>query len=248
MKRLVIFGSIPLTKKCIEYILENYSNEVELLGVACIKLNNTWRNTEDSVYEYAKRNKIKILTHEEIEKLVPDIGLSIRYNKLLKKGLLDSFKIGVFNTHGGILPNYRGTYCNIHPIINNEKYFGVTLHKVDEGIDTGDIIDIKKIEIQNNDTGYDLYLKGEKLCFELIKDNFKKIIQNDFKKIKQETLAKNRNLKINTYKTKDIEKLKKIEKEEIEKKYNTIRAFDSPYHEPAYTYIDGKKIYLRIKY
>ena len=46
----------------------------------------------------------------------------------------------LFNLHFSLLPSYKGMHTSAFPILNGEKYSGVTIHKIDNGIDTGDII------------------------------------------------------------------------------------------------------------
>jgi len=72
--------------------------------------------------------------------LRPDLGVSISYNQILRRPILDSARIGIVNFHAGKLPLYRGRNVINWAIINGESEIGLTAHFVDEGIDTGDII------------------------------------------------------------------------------------------------------------
>lgn len=246
MKKVVLFGSIGIARECLEEILIP-NKDIKVVGVCCSKSIPKWRN-ELSVYQYCLENDIPIYEMSEIISLNADVGLSIRFDKIIPQNVLDSFSIGVFNTHGGILPAYRGTYSNINALLNHESEYGVTLHCIDEGIDTGDIIDILKIKILSEDTGFDLYKKGEKLCKEILVKNIDSLIQSNFNRISQEALI-HQGYITNTYSMK-----KTIEKKQIEIKqlydthiYDIIRAFDSPSHEPAYVSVNDKKIYLTCK-
>jgi methionyl-tRNA formyltransferase len=73
-----------------------------------------------------------------LDKLKPDYIVSMSYDEIFKNSILDSYK--VINCHCGMLPNYRGRNPLNWVLINAEKYFGITVHMVDENIDTGDII------------------------------------------------------------------------------------------------------------
>lgn len=244
MKKIVFFGSIGLAKKCLEEII--LMENVELLGVVCSPIKSNWRN-EENVYEYCLRNNIPLLTFKEIEELNPDIGISIRFDKVIPKSTIEVFSQGIFNTHGGILPEYRGSYCNINTILNKEKYFGVTLHYISEGLDTGDIVAIKKVEIKDRDTGFSLYQESEKLCYEVLKDNFKDIINDNNIRVTQDSLiAKGHTF--NTYTTKKTIEKKEIPFEKLQESLHIIRAFDSPHHEPAFTYFDSEKVFLRVNH
>ena len=60
------------------------------------------------------------------------------------------FSKELFNFHFSLLPKYRGCHTNFFQIYNGEKISGVTLHKIDNGIDTGPIIDQLKFSINKN--------------------------------------------------------------------------------------------------
>lgn len=250
MKKVVVFGSIGIAARCMEYFLT--IPEIEIIGVCCEKVEDNWRKKNgdvDDVYTLAINNNIKILNHEEILDLKPDLGFSIRYNKLIKKEIIDCFKIGIFNTHGGVLPEYRGVYSNINALINGEKEYGVTLHYIEPGIDDGDIVDCLTVPLEEEDTGLSLYLKGEEMCLEIIKNNIYNILNGNIKRINQNELVK-QGRSIGIYSIKGTKEKKYIPLEALneEKSIRIIRAFDSDYHEPAYTKIEGRKIYLRCTY
>ncbi len=244
MKKVVFFGSIGLARKCLEEIV--LKQDIELVGVCCSPLETGWRE-EETVYTYCLRNNIPILTFNELSSISPDIGFSVRYDKIIPIDVINSFKLGILNTHGGILPEYRGSYCNINALINKEKEYGVTLHYITEGIDTGDIVAIKKLKISEDDTGITLYRKSEKLCYEVLKENIGDIIKGINNKISQDDLIKSGH-RTKTYYTESTLTKKEIDFKKIENNFNIVKAFDSPYHEPAFTYIDGNKIYLRVNY
>ena len=84
------------------------------------------------------------------------------------------------------MPKYRGCHTNFYQILNGEKYSGVSLHKIDKGIDTGDIIDQVKFKVRLNDTAYDNYKLLMKYSHILFKKNLIKILKKRelIKKIK----------------------------------------------------------------
>ena len=84
-----------------------------------------------------------------------DIFLSVQYDKILSEDFLKNRKC--YNFHPNILPQYGGVGTLTFSILNGEEYAGVTLHKIDVGIDTGDIIKINKVKIEetfNDKTEY----------------------------------------------------------------------------------------------
>lgn len=77
---------------------------------------------------------------EVIGHLGPDLNLSVSYDQILRRPILETAPLGFVNFHAGNLPWYRGRSVINWAIINGETEIGLTGHFVDEGIDTGDII------------------------------------------------------------------------------------------------------------
>lgn len=79
----------------------------------------------------------------------PDLMISIGGNQIFKRPMLDIATHGCINLHTALLPKYRGLMPSFWVLKNNEKYTGVSVFLVDEGIDSGPIIVQKKVEIKN---------------------------------------------------------------------------------------------------
>ena len=91
-------------------------------------------------------------------------NLLISYScpQIFNKDTLDFLKkenIDVINFHPGILPKYKGIFINFYSLENKEKEIGITLHKISEKIDSGDILSMLKIPVENKDTVFSLYKK-----------------------------------------------------------------------------------------
>jgi len=78
-----------------------------------------------------------------------DAAISLVTDTILKKKILNSFPKGVFMTHGGILPFFRGVDANKWSYLEKYKFVGITLIKLSKGIDDGDILYVKKLPIKN---------------------------------------------------------------------------------------------------
>ena len=98
------------------------------------------------------------------------------YGKILNKEVLDLPKFGSINVHSSLLPKYRGAAPVNWSIINGDKTTGVTIMKMDEGMDTGDIILSKKLDISAYDNVETL---TEKLA--IVGSNLIEIFINNFK-------------------------------------------------------------------
>lgn len=111
------------------------------------------------------------------------IGCDYLFNlfgdKIFKKDLLDSLTYGAINFHYGHLPNYRGRFIVSHAIFNEEEEICATAHFIDEGIDTGDIIHEKWVEILHTDTAYTLYKRCTKAALHLFERILNEIIRGE---------------------------------------------------------------------
>ena len=78
-----------------------------------------------------------------------DVIFSVGYMKVIEKSIIENFD--VINLHPSILPNYKGLMTQKRMLINNEKYYGFTIHKVSDELDEGRIISnkAKKIKTKN---------------------------------------------------------------------------------------------------
>ena len=184
-----------------------------------------------------EQNSLKI-----INGFKPDIIISVNFGYIIKKEVLDIPPRGAINLHTSYLPYNKGVYPNVWSIIENTPA-GVTLHYMDEEIDTGDIIDKVEVKIDITDTGKTLYKKLEKAAFRLFKKNWKDIKQGKNKRFVQ--------LKAGTFhKISGIKKIDSIDPERYYKAIdliNILRARTFPPYKGAYLDINGRKIYMRIK-
>ncbi len=97
------------------------------------------------------------------------ILVSLEFDRLLPVARYRSK--GLFNIHFSALPKFRGMYTSAWPILLGETESGVTLHRIDEGIDTGDIIAQVRFPIGPEDTSRDLYLRYIEEGIQLFKSN-----------------------------------------------------------------------------
>lgn len=191
----------------------------------------TSRDIGDKCIEWARKNlPISHVLHDNPSE--SDIIISVLYDKILPLNLIKSKNC--FNFHPGILPEYRGAGAFSWCLINKDIKSGVTLHLIDEGIDTGDIIEIREFIISPKDTAFSLYLKGQKMIFKMFKEWFPDILEGDYIATPQ---PKEREA---TYYRKDLNKVKDLS--------HYIRAFHFPKKESAY-YLNnkGEKKYINFE-
>lgn len=95
-----------------------------------------------------------------LESLRPEIGVSALFGYILGRATLDRLPRGCVNLHPGYLPYNRGAYPNVWSIVEGTPA-GATVHWIDEGVDTGDIVDQERVPVEASDTGETLYRKLE---------------------------------------------------------------------------------------
>ena len=88
---------------------------------------------------------------ELLAKLDPELIVVVAFGKILPKNVLDYPKYGCVNVHGSILPEYRGAAPMQRAIIDGKLETGITTMMMADGIDTGDMLIVKKMPIEQND-------------------------------------------------------------------------------------------------
>ena len=203
-------------------------------------------SNSNEIINYAKKKSLPLFMGNPRQgKLIAFLGrgnyssnllLSINYVFLLESDVISRFKLAV-NLHGSLLPKYRGRAPHIWAIINNEKEAGLSLHKIDEGCDTGEIVLQEKVVIDENDTGADIVVKYEKMYPQLIKTFITQVQKNSVSETVQDdskaTFFGKRNpedglINWNWHK---------------ERIRNWVRALSDPYP-GAFSFIDGKKVII----
>lgn len=111
----------------------------------------------------------------ELEKYNPDVIVVIAYGRILPKYVLEYPKYGCINVHASLLPKYRGAAPIQWCIVGGEKVTGITTMLMNEGLDTGDMLLKKEIEISDTMTGGELHDKMAVMCPELLLETLDKI-------------------------------------------------------------------------
>lgn len=101
---------------------------------------------------------------DKIRSFGPDLLVSMSYDQIIREPLLKIPPHGFINCHAGKLPSYRGRNILNWALINGEKEFGITVHHIDQGIDTGPIILQKSVPIRPDDDYSTVLLKAQAEC------------------------------------------------------------------------------------
>tara|TARA_B100000686_G_scaffold234524_1_gene242268 strand:- start:4575 stop:5468 length:894 start_codon:yes stop_codon:yes gene_type:complete len=137
--------------------------------------------------ELAESHNIVFFTHpkvnsdeflNKIKNYDCNLYVSMSFNQIFRRRIIEIPDLGFINCHAGKLPFYRGRNVLNWALINDEKEFGITVHFIDETIDTGDIIEQKMFPITDEDNYQSLLNTAYKGCAELLYESIKKIENN----------------------------------------------------------------------
>ncbi len=123
---------------------------------------------------------------QQIRELNPDLLITAAYGKILSKELLEVPKYGCINVHGSLLPAYRGAAPINWAVINGEEKTGITTMFTDVGVDTGDILLKRELDIGPDMTVGELHDEMAVLGAEVLKDTLVELKKGTLKRIPQE--------------------------------------------------------------
>jgi methionyl-tRNA formyltransferase len=172
----------------------------------------------------------------------PDLMLSVHFGYILKPDVLAVPRLGVINLHPGLLPYNRGAYPNVWSIIERTPA-GVTLHFVDPGVDTGDIITQREVPVLPTDTGAALYARLEEAAVSLFQSAWPAIRAGAITRSPQPPGGTSHRLA-------DVEHIDRIDPDQVMRAGDLIdilRARTFPPYQGTYLDLGDRRIYLRLE-
>ncbi|MFG6379936.1 MAG: methionyl-tRNA formyltransferase [Lachnospiraceae bacterium] len=143
---------------------------------------------ENNIPVYIYKNINSLEFQNIILKYQADLFVSMSFDQIFREKMINFPKYKTINCHAGKLPFYRGRNVLNWVLINDEKEFGITVHYVDEGIDTGDIILQKVFPISDEDNYQTLLDKSYKECANILYKAIELIYKNKVKSIRQKDI------------------------------------------------------------
>ncbi len=122
---------------------------------------------------------------EILKELAPEIIVVVAYGKILPKEILTFPKFGCVNAHASLLPKYRGASPIQWCIVCGEKVTGVTTMLMDEGMDTGDMLETVCVNIGDNETSEELFDRLTIVAAKLVCSTVEKLSKGEITPIKQ---------------------------------------------------------------
>jgi methionyl-tRNA formyltransferase len=135
-----------------------------------------------SVRAVTSRHGIRLLRPDDVNapdfiatlrSMDPDLVISVSCPQIFHRPLLDLPRLGCLNVHSALLPKYRGMLPTFWALVNGEPETGVTVHRMVEGIDGGDIVLQRRVPIAEDETLLSLMRKTKRMAADLVLESIK---------------------------------------------------------------------------
>jgi methionyl-tRNA formyltransferase len=165
--RIVFMGTPDFAVESLKILVENNYNIVGVITAPDKPAGRGQKINQSAVKKYADQNNLKTLQPTnlksedfltELKELSANLQIVVAF-RMLPELVWDMPKLGTFNLHASLLPQYRGAAPINWAIINGEKETGVSTFFLQHKIDTGDIISQEKVSIRANESAGELHDK-----------------------------------------------------------------------------------------
>ena len=193
--KLVFMGTPDFAVPCLEELIKAGH---EIVGVFTQPDKPVGRKrvmTPPPVKVCAEKNGITVYQPDSVrteeslslmKELNPDCVVVVAYGKIIPSDMLKLPKFGFVNVHGSLLPKYRGAAPIQWSIIDGETKTGVTTMQMDDGIDTGDMLEVSETEIGENETAGELFDRLAEMGGKLIVSTLSKLEKGELTPIPQD--------------------------------------------------------------
>jgi methionyl-tRNA formyltransferase len=163
--RIVYMGTPEFAVEPLRLLVNEGYNVVAVITVPDKPAGRGQKLSQSAVKQFADEKKINVLQPQrlkdidlvnELQSLEPDIFIVVAF-RMLPEMIWNIPRIGTFNLHASLLPNYRGAAPINWAIINGETETGVTTFLIDQEIDTGKILLNEKVSVGRNETAGELH-------------------------------------------------------------------------------------------
>ena len=239
--RIIFMGTPSFASNILSGLLDNGYNIVGVVTQADKRIGRKQILTYTPVKEVALAHNLPVFQplkirneYEESLALKHELIITCAYGQFIPKVILDYPKYGCINTHGSLLPKYRGGAPIQKAIINGEEKTGITIMYMDTKMDEGDILFMESLDIDIDDTSTTLFSKLSDLALKMLLEHLDDIIDGNINPVKQ-----NSEEATYAYNLKPEDEYIVFD-EDYMKVYNHIRGLlDNP---GAYATIENKKI------
>jgi methionyl-tRNA formyltransferase len=192
--KIIYIGSVYFSKIMLKTIIHNGAEVVGIITKNESLFNSDFEDLSIIANEYGLPFYYSHDINDEptllwIKKLSPDIIFCFGWSSLIKKNVLKSAPMGVIGFHPSLLPSNRGRHPLIWAKVLGLKKSGTSFFFMDEGADTGDILDQKEFDILFEDNAASLYQKMITNAIQQVESFLPKLQQKNYPRIKQNKLG-----------------------------------------------------------
>ncbi len=201
--RIIFMGTPNFAVASLSALVENGYNVVAVVTTPDKPAGRGKKLTESAVKKYAAEKDLAVLQPhklkdpefiEELKKLEAELQVVVAF-RILPEEIWGMPRLGTFNLHASLLPQYRGAAPINWAIINGELKTGLTTFLLDHNIDTGKILYQRETEIGDNDTFGDIHDRMMKMGSELVLETVDALAKGNVQAVSQSELVRSKHLK-----------------------------------------------------
>ncbi|MBN1655415.1 MAG: methionyl-tRNA formyltransferase [Deltaproteobacteria bacterium] len=191
--RVVFFGTPEFSVPCLKFLSE-ISHLILVISQPDRPSGRGLKLTPPAIKRTAEQLGIPVIqpvsvrTTEFVRTLreaKPDLGVVVAYGRILPLAVLEAPRLGCVNLHASLLPKYRGAAPIQWSIINGEAETGVSLMRMDEGMDSGPVLAAVKTPIDPDENAAELSERLARMGGELLRDRFLSLMQGELQSVEQ---------------------------------------------------------------
>ncbi len=184
MPKVVFFGTDQFSVPSLRALIEKKIEVAAVVTKPDAASGRGKKLIKPPVAEMAEQNGIMVFQPEKLdEKFIgqlkqigADIGVLVSYGKILPKEIIDIFPHGIVNVHPSLLPKYRGPSPIESAILNGDTETGVSLMKLDSGMDSGSVYLQESVNLNNTETRPEAYRDLSELGAKMLTENLDDIV------------------------------------------------------------------------
>lgn len=176
-QKIVFFGTETYSVGALQALIDGVFDVALVITKPDSRSGRGMKLSAPPVKVVAEKHDIPVLQPQKVSEIIdhvstlqPATGVLVAYGKIIPQAVLDLFSPGIINIHPSLLPLYRGPSPIEAAMVNRDQQTGVTLMKLEAGMDSGPIYTQETIELTGNETKKDLYERlfglGEKMLVE----------------------------------------------------------------------------------
>lgn len=189
--KIAFFGTHKFAQKILKSLLNKPNFDIKFIITTPDKLVGRKQELQKSLVKIlAEKHQLVVYSPEnlknfEFEEEI-DLAITAQYGLIIPKHLLEKPKFGIINIHTSLLPKYRGASPIQSALLNAENKTGITIMKMDVGLDTGNILKQKEIDINPDDTYMELDEKLADLAISFLEESILDYINGKITETKQD--------------------------------------------------------------